>query len=115
MAEDPHVDSHSSGAAQLAREIGVQETRKLQARRAGVHDVWSGLGMLGLIGWSVATPTLLGAILGTWIDKRRPGNHSWTLALLIGGLCIGCINAWHWVAKEGQQISTAKENEDRLP
>jgi ATP synthase protein I len=114
MAEDPETDPHSS-AAPFSREIGVQEMRKLQARRAGVHGVWSGLGMLGLIGWSVATPTLLGALLGTWIDKRGPGNHSWTLALLIGGLCIGCINAWHWVAKEEQQISAGKENEDRVP
>jgi ATP synthase protein I len=114
MAEDPETDSHARGTP-FSREIGVQETRKLRARRAGVHGVWSGLGMLGLIGWSVATPTLLGALLGTWIDKRRPGNHSWTLALLIGGLCIGCINAWHWVAKEEQEISAGEENGDQGP
>jgi ATP synthase protein I len=114
MAEDPEAQPYSSDAP-FSREIGAQEARKLQARRAGVHDVWSGLGMLGLIGWSVATPTLLGALLGTWIDKRRPGNHSWTLALLIGGLCIGCINAWHWIAKEEQQISGGNNGGDRTP
>ena len=34
--------------------------------------------MTGLIGWSVAIPTLLGAALGMWLDKhhraRIPGR-----------------------------------------
>jgi ATP synthase protein I len=114
MAEDDDTKPLATGTP-FSREIGVQETRKLRARVAGVHGVWPGLGMLGLIGWSVATPTLLGALLGTWIDKRRPANHSWTLALLIGGLCIGCINAWHWVAREEREISAADDNGDRVP
>ena len=46
----------------------------LKARRRGVPSVWSGFGMFGLIGWSVAAPTLLGVLLGTWLDKRRPGT-----------------------------------------
>jgi ATP synthase protein I len=56
--------------------------------------------MMGLIGWSVTVPTLLGTALGIWLDKHHPGGHSWTLALLVAGLSIGCWNAWHWVAKE---------------
>ena len=113
MAEDPRTNPHSRGTP-FSREIGVQATRKLRARRAAAHGVWSGLGMLGLIGWSVVTPTLLGALLGTWIDKRRPGIHSWTLALLISGLCIGSVNAWHWVVKEEKEIR-ADENGDPAP
>jgi hypothetical protein len=45
--------------------------------------------MMGLIGWSVAIPTLLGAALGVWLDKRHPGSHSWTLMLPVIGLAIG--------------------------
>jgi ATP synthase protein I len=60
--------------------------------------------MLGLIGWSVCFPTLLGAWLGLWLDKRQPGAHGWTLALLVAGLCLGCANAWHWVTKEQNAI-----------
>jgi ATP synthase protein I len=95
----------------FGREIGAQETRKLAARRVDARGVWSGFGLFGLIGWSVAAPTLLGALLGAWLD-RRSGAHSWTLALLVGGLCIGCINAWHWVAKEERAISANEESED---
>ena len=113
MSKDRQTDSNATDTP-FSREIGVLETRKLRARRAGVNPVWSGLGMLGLIGWSVATPTLLGALLGSWIDKRRTGNHSWTLALLVGGLCIGCINAWRWMGKEEREITAGEENGDRL-
>ena len=96
----------------FASRIGAQATRKLKARRDGVQGVWFGLGMTGLVGWSVAVPTLLGAALGVWLDTRYPGPHSWTLALLVVGLAIGCLNAWHWVAKEGKAIQEQQEDND---
>ena len=84
--------------------VGAQAARKIKARRNGVQGVWFGLGMTGLIGWSVVVPTLLGAALGVWLDKHHPSAHSWTLALLVVGLAVGCLNAWHWVAKEDKAI-----------
>ena len=89
---------------ELAQQVGAKAARKLRARRDGSPGVWFGLGMMGLIGWSVAVPTLLGAALGLWLDERHAGSHSWTLALLVAGLCIGCLNAWHWVAKEDKAM-----------
>ncbi len=74
--------------------------------------VWSGLGMMGLVGWSVSVPTLLGAALGIWLDKRYPRPQSWMLTLLIVGLAIGCLNAWHWVAKEHRDIREEQEEPD---
>jgi ATP synthase protein I len=87
----------------FAAKVGAEEQRKLKARR-NPTQVWLGLGMMGLIGWSVAVPTLLGAALGAWLDKRHAGVHSWTLALLVAGLVTGCLNAWHWVAKEDRAM-----------
>jgi ATP synthase protein I len=96
----------------LAEQIGANATRKLKARRDHVQEVWFGLGMMGLIGWSVVVPTLLGAALGLWFDKHHPGGHSWTLALLIAGLALGCANAWHWVAKEEKAIRDEQEDDN---
>jgi ATP synthase protein I len=87
----------------LAEQVGAQAARKLDAQRTG-SQVWSGLGMIGLIGWSVALPTLLGAALGIWLDNHHPGRHAWTLALMVAGLMLGCLNAWHWVAREDQAM-----------
>ena len=96
----------------LSQEVGAKATRKLRARRHGTRTVWFGLGMMGLIGWSVVVPTLLGALLGIWLDKNQPGGFSWTLMLLVLGLVIGCLNAWHWVSKEDKEMREEQENND---
>ena len=88
----------------LAEQVGAKAARKLKARRKARPVVWSGLGMMGLIGWSVVVPTLLGAGLGVWLDEHHPGKHAWTLALLMAGLALGCLNAWHWVANEDKAM-----------
>jgi ATP synthase protein I len=66
--------------------------------------------MSGLIGWSVAVPTLLGALLGLWLDHRHPSSHSWTLMLLVIGLVIGCANAWHWMDQQNKAMQDAPED-----
>ena len=96
----------------FSREVGAKAARKLKARRNATPGVWFGLGMMGLVGWSVAVPTVLGAALGIWLDKRHPGSHSWTLALLVAGLAIGCFNAWIWIAKEDKAMREEEEDND---
>ncbi|MFO7644303.1 MAG: AtpZ/AtpI family protein [Desulfosarcina sp.] len=96
----------------LSEEIAAKAARKLRAQRHVTRTVWFGLGMMGLIGWSVAIPTLLGALLGVWLDQRYPGGRSWTLALLVAGLAIGCMNAWHWVTKEDRAMREEQEDDD---
>jgi ATP synthase protein I len=102
----------SKDAPGFAAQAGTKAKRKLKARRDASQGVWFGLGMMGLIGWSVVVPTLLGAALGMWLDKRHPDAHSWTLALLVAGLAIGCLNAWHWVAKEDKAMRDDQEADD---
>lgn len=95
----------------FADQVGNKAERKLRARRRGTPGVWFGLGMMGLIGWSVVIPTLVGASLGAWLDRKFPGSHSWTLALLVAGLMTGCLNAWHWVAKEDKAMHQEEKHE----
>ena len=92
--------------------VGAKAARKLKARRNSAQGVWFGLGMMGLIGWSVAIPTLLGATLGLSLDRRYPGGRSWTLALLVAGLAMGCVNAWRWVSKEDNAMRDEREDDD---
>ena len=96
----------------LSQEVGAKAARKLRARRHVTRTVWFGLGMMGLIGWSVAIPTLLGAALGLWLDRRHPGTYSWTLMLMVIGLIIGCVNAWHWVTKEDKVMRDEQKDDD---
>jgi len=96
----------------LSREVGAKAARKLMAKQNPTPGVWFGLGMMGLIGWSVVVPTLLGAALGFWLDKHYTGSYSWTLMLLVLGLILGCLNAWHWVSKENKEMHEDKEDKD---
>jgi len=110
MSKTPEVSSAKDPTA-FGREIGEKAARKLRARNSK-QGVWFGLGMTGLIGWSVVVPTLAGVALGIWLDKHHPGSHSWTLMLLVIGLAIGCLNAWHWVTKENKEIGEEPEDKD---
>ena len=112
MKPEPKLTPPVMPPASLAEQVGAKATRKLKARRNGAPGVWFGLGMMGLIGWSVVVPTLLGAALGVWLDHHYPGGRSWTLALLMAGLTIGCLNAWHWVSEEDRAMHAKPEDEN---
>jgi ATP synthase protein I len=111
MTEKPE-SKRAKDRTEFSRQVGAKAARKLKAQRKVTRTIWFGFGMMGLIGWSVAIPTLLGAAIGLWLDKHHPGSHSWTLMLLVIGLVIGCLNAWHWVAKEDKEIREEQENND---
>jgi ATP synthase protein I len=88
----------------FSREVRAQAVRKKKAMLGAPRSIWFGLGMSGLIGWSVTVPTLIGAALGVWVDNRYPSTFSWTLMLLLFGLIVGSLNAWHWVESERRDM-----------
>lgn len=79
--------------------ISRREDLKIRGIKEGKDAFWFGLGTFGVVGWSVVIPTLVGIAIGLWIDNNWPSRFSWTLMLLIGGVMIGCVNAWYWVKK----------------
>lgn len=101
-------DNKKQGS-QLSEQIGKKEKRKLKALRNNKRSIWFGLGMMGVIGWSVAVPLFLGAALGVWFDKIYPESFSWVLTFLIVGLLTGCVIAWLWVDKEDKEMHQDKE------
>lgn len=89
---------------EFRRTVQAKADRKRRARDRQ-DDVWFWLGMFGLVGWSVATPTLIGIGLGVWLDRRTDTTDtsvSWTLTLLIVGLAVGCALAWYWIRQESR-------------
>jgi len=84
----------------LPEQVRRKAKRKLRARQGNQPSIWFGLGLFGIVGWSVALPTALGALLGLWLDQNWPSRHSWTLTLLAAGLVLGCASAWQWLRKQ---------------
>lgn len=82
------------------KRINRSAERKLRAREGRRRSAWFGIGMFGLVGWSVAVPTVLGIALGLWMDKHYTGPASWTMTFLVIGVALGCLNAWFWIRQE---------------
>lgn len=95
----------------LSEEVAARELRKVRARRTRDRTLWHGLGTAGIVGWSIAVPTVIGGLLGLWIDRTWPGPFSWSLALLLAGVALGCLNAWYWVSLEAKRIEEGEEEE----
>lgn len=96
----------------LAAQVEKRSRRKLKARRRRGDSPWFGLGMFGLVGWSVSIPILIFLALGIWIDRHSSGPFSWTLMLLVLGVILGSIHAWFWITKERKDIEREREEEN---
>ncbi|MCB1741542.1 MAG: AtpZ/AtpI family protein [Gammaproteobacteria bacterium] len=111
--ESPTVrpdDRPLSADSTLARDVAVRARRK--RRRSRTPSVWFSLGLMGLVGWTIAIPTLLGVAAGAWLDYTWPGRVSWTLTLLLAGVALGCMNAWRWIRQESNPTDAPDEPGD---
>jgi ATP synthase protein I len=99
-SEDKPRTELPRSAENLMRRVGAREERMLRGKSQSAPSVWRAAGLVGMIGWTVAVPMLAGIAAGTWIDRNWPSRFSWTLMLLVGGLALGCVNAWTRIEHE---------------
>lgn len=102
-------DAEQNKEADFSKMIDAKEKLKLKGQQKNKQGLWFGLGMFGLIGWTIAVPTFLGILFGIWLDHKFPGKHSWTITFLLLGLITGCVSAWLWVSKEHKNIGKDEE------
>jgi len=81
-------------------QIARQSARIERGKKEKGDSFWMYVGLIGVVGWSVVLPMLIGVLLGQWIDRRYGTGYVWTLSLMAFGLCMGCYNAWRSVTKE---------------
>ncbi len=58
------------------------------------------VGQIGVLGWIIVTPALIGLFTGRWIDSRLGTGIFWSAPLLLVGVCIGCWSAWRWMHRQ---------------
>jgi ATP synthase protein I len=102
----------SEEATPLGRKIAAGVRRKQRSRRDASGGIWSGLSLVGMVGWSVALPMLIGALLGLWLDRPHPGQDRWTLVLLLLGLAVGCLQAWRWIVRQNQSFQDEEKDDE---
>jgi len=84
-----------------AEDISGRARRIKAARDDPGPSPLRGVGTFGMIGWSIAVPTVGGAFLGLWLDRVAAQDFSWTIALILAGVVLGTLIAGAWVGKEG--------------
>jgi ATP synthase protein I len=58
------------------------------------------LSQIGVLGWIIVTPMLIGVFSGRWIDGKLGTGLFWTAPLLMLGAALGCWSAWKWMKSE---------------
>ncbi|MCA9030473.1 MAG: AtpZ/AtpI family protein [Planctomycetaceae bacterium] len=110
----PSSNPNDAERVDLERQVAAKEARKLRAQADKHQSIWFGLGMMGIVGWSIAIPALAGVLAGVWIDAHWPSKYSWALMLLVIGICVGCLNAWNWIERERRQAPRSNSPSDNL-
>ena len=80
----------------------LTETRLRGARhgrwlRDGDANVVQRLAQIGVLGWMIVVPMLIGIFVGRWLDHRFASGLFCTAPLLLIGAALGCWSAWKWM------------------
>ncbi|HAF91848.1 MAG TPA: ATP synthase subunit [Pseudomonas sp.] len=58
------------------------------------------LGQVGLLGWMIVTPLLLGLLVGRWLDRLLGSGVLFSAALVVAGAGLGLWSAWRWMHRQ---------------
>jgi ATP synthase protein I len=78
---------------------GVQRSAERFRRwqKEGDPSVAHRLAQIGVLGWIIVVPMLIGVFVGRWLDQRFQTGLFWTAPLLMLGAVLGCWSAWKWM------------------
>lgn len=92
------TDDRSSRQEEVVDAVRRRAEREREARR--LPSVVRHLGQIGVLGWQIVVPTLLGLAVGRWLDREFGSGIFWTAALLVVGVALGCWSAWRWIQRQ---------------
>jgi ATP synthase protein I len=55
------------------------------------------LGQIGVLGWAIVVPILIGLLVGRWLDRLFNTGVLFSAALLMAGAALGFWSAWKWM------------------
>lgn len=81
----------------LVKGIRLRGERHRRWLREGDPSVARRLAQIGVLGWIIVVPMLIGVFVGRWLDRAFNSGLFWTAPLLMLGLALGCWSAWKWI------------------
>ncbi len=89
--------SEPDEADPLVKEVRRREERHRQWLTDGEPSVAHRLAQIGVLGWIIVVPALIGLFAGRWLDRSFGSGLFWTAPLLMLGVALGCWSAWKWM------------------
>ena len=96
----PPTEDPSDHPERLDDAVRLRRERRERWRREGERSIGQNLAMIGALGWTIVTPTLIGIFAGRWLDRVFGSGIFWTLGLLVAGLTAGCTLGWKRMHRE---------------
>jgi ATP synthase protein I len=84
----------------LIENLRVRNARHKRAQEEGEPSTARRLGQIGVLGWIVIVPMLLGTFAGRWLDGHFHTGLFYTAPLLMLGAALGCWSAWKWMQSQ---------------
>ena len=84
----------------LADAVRRQRQRQQRWLREGEPSMARFVGQIGVLGWIIVTPTLIGLFIGRWLDHKFGSGIFWSAPLLLVGVVIGFWSALQWMNKQ---------------
>lgn len=94
---DGATDDDTDRMAHAARQA-VQ--RKREAQEEPEPSLGVRLGQIGILGWTIVVPTLLGLVIGHWLDRHLNTGVFFSAPLLMAGAAVGLWSAWKWMHRQ---------------
>lgn len=90
-------ENHQNEPDPLVKEVQLREKRHSNWLKEGDASVAHRLAQIGILGWMIVVPMLIGIFAGRWIDLKFQSGLFFTAPLLMLGLALGCWSAWKWM------------------
>ena len=81
----------------LVQGVRLHRERYRLWQREGDPSVARRLAQIGVLGWIIVVPMLVGVFVGRWLDQTFNSGLFCTAPLLMLGAVLGCWSVWRWM------------------
>ncbi len=85
---------------ELPRQVRLRAQRHRRWLGEGDASLARRLAQIGVLGWIIVLPTLVGLFAGRWLDRLLHTGLLFSAALLFAGVLLGMRAAWSWMSRE---------------
>ena len=88
------------GPDELAEAARRVVARTEEGREVPEPSLGARFGQIGILGWTIVVPTLVGLFVGRWLDRTFETGVFFSAPLLMVGAAFGFWSTWRWMHRQ---------------